>query len=155
MMANAHTLSPRFWLSRLSLQAALLRLMPEQPWMLVVWVLCAVNLILGAGIVAFALQQPWQAEKTLETSVLSGQPPYETLETIPGFQKRGTVLVGEVQGGNGVNLRLVFDSRSQKLIGLKVLDGQGTSQRATTPSTSAPAPLREAHAPAKEKQDNE
>jgi hypothetical protein len=51
------------------------------------------------------------------------------LPQLSGFQKRGNALIGEVRTRDGTMLRLVFDARTQALIGLKVL--------ATTPEGPA------------------
>lgn len=45
---------------------------------------------------------------------------------IPGFQRRGNTLVGEVVTQDGTNLRLVFDARTKTLIGMRMVP-QGVS----------------------------
>lgn len=50
---------------------------------------------------------------------------------IPGFQRRGTSFVGDVRGSDGALLRLVFDARTQTLIGMKVIEPAGSLAEAT------------------------
>jgi hypothetical protein len=65
------------------------------------------------------------------------------LATIPGFRKRGMVFVGEVQGGNGTLLRLVFDSKSNALIGMHVVgpSAQADPRPVLDPHISSHQPL--------------
>lgn len=44
------------------------------------------------------------------------------LGTLPGFQRRGNSVVGEVCTRDGQALRLVLDARSQALIGFRLLE---------------------------------
>lgn len=48
------------------------------------------------------------------------------LGTLPGFQRRGNSLVGEVCTRNGQALRLVLDARNQTLIGFRLLEENRT-----------------------------
>jgi hypothetical protein len=45
-------------------------------------------------------------------------------EQMPGFQRRGSSLIGEFRTKDGQSIRLVIDARTHTVIGVKVLEGK-------------------------------
>jgi hypothetical protein len=115
----------------------------NQPWMRVVWLLLAINLLLGAGLIGLVLSR--KGEGGMFSTLPRTTPMQDDLATLPGFARRGNVLVGEMQGSHGASVRLVFDAKSQKLIGMKVLDAP------SPPIRQGETPLQDARAPANER----
>jgi|GEM_PF-2602101 len=46
----------------------------------------------------------------------------KTMQSLPGFQRRGTLHVAELRAQDGSLIRLVLDAKSLKLIGVKRLE---------------------------------
>lgn len=66
------------------------------------------------------------------------------LGNLPGFQRRGNSVIGEVCTRDGQVLRLVLDARHQTLIGFRVLEGKASDRQICTahpllPSGQTPA----------------
>ena len=73
------------------------------------------------------------------------------LAALPGFQRRGNTLVGELKGRDGSVVRLVFDARTQALIGLRIMEATsaaGAPQDAACINRASAAPLPAAAPPA-------
>lgn len=108
--------------------------------------------VLGAGIVitgcGFALVAASQSQQELAAGRFGlapkSQEPQATadLTQLNGFQRRGNSLVGEVVTRDGTAMRLVFDARTQTLIGLRVL-----SHAPVTPAETRACPARPSSPP--------
>jgi len=117
--------------------------------MRVVWLLLAINLLLGAGLIGLILSRQAEGERRDFSELPRPASIEDNLATLPGFARRGNVLVGEMQGSHGASVRLVFDAKSQKLIGMKVLDAPSSSSKPDQGQDNAP--LQDARAPANER----
>lgn len=86
--------------------------------------LAAGVVLAGCGFALVAASQS-RPELTAGRFGLAPQPPEPQatadLNQLSGFQRRGNSLVGEVVTRDGTAMRLVFDARTQALIGLRVL----------------------------------
>lgn len=69
---------------------------------------------------------PVPALDSVSRPVTPSQPPL----ALPGFQRRGPLLTGEVRTSDGSTLRLVIDSRSHAIVGYRLVEGP---QSAATP----------------------
>ncbi len=61
------------------------------------------------------------------------------LGSLPGFQRRGNSVVGEVCTRDGQVLRLVLDARHQTLLGFRVLEGKAGDRQICAPQPLLPS----------------
>jgi hypothetical protein len=98
------------------------------------------GLVLGVGILLAALLGAWYASAQLKPGASPApEKPGQmragldraTLDTLDlsTFQRRGTLLVGEVTTPAGVRLRLVLDATSRELVGLRVVETEAGASR--------------------------
>ena len=89
------------------------------------------GLLLGAGLLCAALGAAWLATGWLATPTK----PKAGLSTpldraaiarldLSGFQKKGTLLIGETTTPSGARLRLVLDARTHELVGMRVIEDE-------------------------------
>lgn len=91
-------------------------------------------LALAASVLAnFSGGSPTSSDIALATpaftkgdSAITPAPPSRAIP--PGFQKRGTTLVGEMRTPDGMLIRLVLDGRTQTLIGAKIVESAPASR---------------------------
>ncbi len=102
------------------------------------------TILLGLGLIAWSQGQPDpDAPAALPTSRLVENRTMAELASLPGFQRRGNSVVGEVCTRDGQSLRLVLDARSQALIGFRVVETADNQNSCThgflLPRTQSPA----------------
>lgn len=94
------------------------------------------GLLLGAGLLIAALGAGWLATTWLATPPAKPQvtahagldrAAIERLD-LSGFQKKGTLLIGETIAPNGARLRLVLDARTHELIGMRVVEAEASAK---------------------------
>jgi hypothetical protein len=71
---------------------------------------------------------PPQIAASLEAASRPGAPSQPPL-VLPGFQRRGPLLTGEVKTGDGSTLRLVIDSRSHAIVGYRIIEPPASQNR--------------------------
>ncbi|WP_150286199.1 hypothetical protein [Rhabdaerophilum calidifontis] len=93
---------------------------------------------IGFAVVALSqVRQTMLAPPAPGDGTLAGE-----LTRLAGFQRRGTLIVGEVRAGDGTPLRLVFDARSQSLVGFRVLERPAAAEAGPAcPVAEAGTPL--------------
>ncbi|MGL5446259.1 MAG: hypothetical protein ACRDBL_03000 [Rhabdaerophilum sp.] len=88
------------------------------------------------GVVAVIAQAPMEKATNGTAPALVDKVPHATATqpplVLPGFQRRGPLLTGEVKTQDGSTLRLVIDTRSHAIIGYRLVE----------PSVAASNPAR-------------
>ncbi|MFY8114700.1 MAG: hypothetical protein ACOVOC_10810 [Rhabdaerophilum sp.] len=113
------------------------------PRHLLVGVLVA-TILAGFGLMALSRTEPaTEAPAAPVSSRLVENRTMAELGSLPGFQRRGSSVVGEVCTRDGQALRLVLDARNQALIGFRLLEPSEAR-----PACGPASPLPNARTPA-------